>query len=306
MDIKRLRQFLAVVDSSSFTVAASVCNLSQQGLSKSISTLEQSIGARLFNRDTRGVTLTEYGNLLVPVARNILADVQNFQRQFDSLTGANNGRVMVGAGFTSAGYLLPHLVNRIGLKRPHLQITIVDGIAGELIPKLLIGDLDVVICIMSALNNDPRLVQQSMLKERVSIIVGGNHPLSRHGKVTLDETLKYPWLCWGYPQPHPSISTMLKQAGLPLPVPRLITTSIVFGLTLLQEDNYVAGFSENLVQRELKSGSLVALEIDSEFGQPSDITTMLCYRKNLILSQSVSFFIKELERYVSDLDQHLE
>lgn len=99
---------------------------------------------------------------------------------------------------------------------------------------------------------------------------------------------------------------MLKQAGLPLPVPRLITTSIVFGLTLLQEDNYVAGFSENLVQRELKSGSLVALEIDSEFGQPSDITTMLCYRKNLILSQSVSFFIKELERYVSDLDQHLE
>ncbi|MCP5139109.1 MAG: LysR family transcriptional regulator [Chromatiales bacterium] len=305
LEIKRLRQFLSVVDCGSFTLAASACNLSQQGLSKSIATLEQSIGARLFNRDTRGVTLTECGNLLVPTARNILADVQNFQRQFESLTGTNNGRVVVGAGFTSAGYLLPPVVKRIGLKRPQLQVSIIDGIAEELIPKLLVGDLDVAICIMSMRNEDPRLVQKVLLEEPVSIIVGKNHPLSGRGKVTLGETLNYPWVSWGVPKVHPSISALLKQVGLPEPVPKLVTTSIVFALALLDESDYVSSFSEHMVHRELKSGTLVSLEIESEASRP-EITTSLCYRKDLILSRSVLLFIQELERYVSGLGRDLE
>lgn len=306
VEIKRLRQFLAVVDNGSFTIAAASCHLSQQGLSKSISTLEQSIGASLFNRDARGIALTQCGNLLVPIARNILADVQNFQRQLDDLTGVHCGRVIVGAGFTSAGYLLPPLVRRIALKRPELQITIIDGTATELIPKLLAGNLDVAICIMNLLDNDPFLVQKPILEERVSIIVGRNHPLSGHSKVSLSETLKYPWLSWGMPQLHPGISEMLRKAKLPQPAPKLITTSILFGLTLLQDSDYVSSFSEHLVPRELKSGALVSVEIDDESGQALEIMTSLCYRKNSSLSRPVLLFIEELENFVNNLDRNLE
>ncbi len=306
VEIKRLRQFLSVVDNGSFTIAAADCHLSQQGLSKSIATLEQSIGAPLFHRDTRGISLTQCGKLLVPIARNILADVRNFQLQLDELTGIHRGRVIVGAGFTSAGYLLSPLVRRIALKRPQLQITIVDGTAKELVPKLLAGELDLAICILNTSDKDPHLVQKSILEERVTIIVGRNHPLSGHSKVTLSETLKYPWLSWGMPQLHPGISEMLQKAGLQQPVPKLITTSILFGLTLLQDGDYVSSFSENLVQRELNSGTLVSVEIDNESGPLPSITTSLCYRKTSSLSQPVLLFIEELEKFVSDLDLRLK
>lgn len=67
----QLRQFLALVDTGSFTRAANALNIAQPSLSSGISQLEQQLGTRLFVRERRRIQLTDAGNQLLPLARSI-------------------------------------------------------------------------------------------------------------------------------------------------------------------------------------------------------------------------------------------
>ncbi|WP_343232221.1 LysR family transcriptional regulator [Mycolicibacterium sp. CBMA 361] len=72
-DLRRLQHFLAVADEGGFTRAADQLHLSQQALSSSIRQLEKELGATLFERDGRRVTLTPAGRQLLTDARSLLA-----------------------------------------------------------------------------------------------------------------------------------------------------------------------------------------------------------------------------------------
>ena len=69
MDTQSLQAFLAVADNGSFSLAAEQLYLTQPAVSKRIATLEDQIGARLFDRIGRRVGLTEAGRVLLPRAR---------------------------------------------------------------------------------------------------------------------------------------------------------------------------------------------------------------------------------------------
>lgn len=67
----QVRQFLAVVDTGSFTRAASTLHVAQASLSGGIAEMERQLATRLFVRERRRIRLTEAGNLLLPMARAI-------------------------------------------------------------------------------------------------------------------------------------------------------------------------------------------------------------------------------------------
>jgi DNA-binding transcriptional LysR family regulator len=77
MDLRHLKYFLAVAETRSFTQAAANCYVAQSALSQQIARLEKDVGATLFSRTSRSVRLTAAGELLEPLARRILADVDN-------------------------------------------------------------------------------------------------------------------------------------------------------------------------------------------------------------------------------------
>ena len=81
----QIRQFLAVVDSGSFTRAAGVLNIAQPSLSGGIAELERQLGTRLFVRERRRIRLTPAGNALLPLARGIERDFHLAERQVGSL-----------------------------------------------------------------------------------------------------------------------------------------------------------------------------------------------------------------------------
>src|SRR5687767_15188384 len=72
LDSRSLALFLAVAESLGFRQAAETLHLSQPPLSRAIRTLEERLGTRLFERDTRSVTLTVAGRKLLPRARRIM------------------------------------------------------------------------------------------------------------------------------------------------------------------------------------------------------------------------------------------
>jgi DNA-binding transcriptional LysR family regulator len=81
----QIRQFLAVVDTGSFTRAANALNVAQPSLSGGITQLEQQLGTRLFVREHRRIRLTEAGNLLLPMARTIEREFHQAEVQVGNL-----------------------------------------------------------------------------------------------------------------------------------------------------------------------------------------------------------------------------
>jgi LysR family transcriptional regulator, carnitine catabolism transcriptional activator len=93
MDFRRLGYFLAVADHGSFTGAAKAIFVSQPAVSLAVKELEQELGAELFHRLGRRVTLTAAGEALVGPARQVLRDVQVGTAAVAAVTGLAAGHL---------------------------------------------------------------------------------------------------------------------------------------------------------------------------------------------------------------------
>jgi len=95
-----LRLFMQVAHHRSFSEAGRVANISQPALSRTIKLLEEELGVRLLDRNSRNVTLTTAGEALLPVVERLTADFDGaFHELAETFSGAR-GRVVVGVLLT--------------------------------------------------------------------------------------------------------------------------------------------------------------------------------------------------------------
>lgn len=87
--------FAAAVDHGGFSAAARSLRLTPSAVSKKIARLEDRLGARLLNRTTRQISLTEEGDRYYERARRILADIEEAELEVASLQAAPRGRLRV-------------------------------------------------------------------------------------------------------------------------------------------------------------------------------------------------------------------
>src|SRR5580765_79290 len=92
---RQLRAFTVLADQRNFTRAAQACHLSQPAFSALIRTLEETLGSRLFDRDTRSVQLTPEGSLFEGSARRLLEDMQAAVGDLADHVERRKGRVSV-------------------------------------------------------------------------------------------------------------------------------------------------------------------------------------------------------------------
>jgi len=95
--ISDIAAFVQVVEQGSFTAAAEVLELSKAAVSKYVGRLEKRLGARLLNRTTRRITLTEAGRALYDRASVAIADLAAAESEVVELTGTPRGRLRVTA-----------------------------------------------------------------------------------------------------------------------------------------------------------------------------------------------------------------
>src|SRR5690242_17658064 len=95
LNLRDLRAFVAVAQTGSFTRAASKLNLSQPALTVQIRRLEETVGARLFDRNSRTVALTSVGRELLPVLQKSLADMQRVLDDARALSDGSRGTVRI-------------------------------------------------------------------------------------------------------------------------------------------------------------------------------------------------------------------
>ena len=114
--LRDLRYFVGVADELSFTRAAERLMVSQPALSKQIRQLESMLGAPLFERDHRHVSLTPAGSALLSTARQLVGDWDTAVEHLEQLVAAEKQTLTVGMLMRSRTRPVP--VDRTRLRRP--------------------------------------------------------------------------------------------------------------------------------------------------------------------------------------------
>ncbi|MCZ7438566.1 LysR family transcriptional regulator [Micromonospora sp. WMMC241] len=175
MQLHQLRYFVAVAEVRHFTQAADVVGITQPSLSKQIHALEADLGAPLFERVRGNIALTAAGEVLLPLAKRILADVDTATREVQELVGLRRGRVRLGATPSLATSLAPPVLRRFRDAHPTVDLRVEEGGSQDLVRDLLRGDLDLALVIMPSGGADPGLRVDPILRE--SLVVASVDPL---------------------------------------------------------------------------------------------------------------------------------
>ena len=184
MDNFALQAFTAVAESGSFSDAAETLHITQPAVSKRIANLEAELGAKLFDRISRKVSLTEAGRALLPQARKILADMESSKRSIRELSGSISGPLSMAISHHIGLHRLPPLLREFSRRHPDVRLDI-DFMDSELAyDRIVHGELDLAV-ITLAPELDPRLKGFTVWPDPLSLVVAADHALAKQRSIDL-------------------------------------------------------------------------------------------------------------------------
>ena len=177
MELRQLRTFVAVAELRHFARAASLCNLSQPAVSHQIALLEEEVGAKLFNRAARRVSLTVAGEVFLEEARRILGAVDRAHDRMQDVARGAVGRIRLGATPTPGLYLLPPLLAQYRGEHESYDLWFKIAPVHEIAERVARNDLDM--AIVAGPLPSGELQARSLRADELVIIARPNSALAR-------------------------------------------------------------------------------------------------------------------------------
>ncbi|WP_037367130.1 LysR family transcriptional regulator [Amycolatopsis orientalis] len=190
-ELRQLRYFVAVAETTSFTRAAAALHIAQQSLSQQITVLERQLGAKLFTRDPRGTRLTAIGELFLPEARAVLSRADAAVAALARAVRGETGTLRLAFLASTANYLLPPVVRAVREELPDLAVTTSEVLISELVDGLLDGRFDVGFTRPPLVDG---LATHPLLTEEVCAVVPTGHRLAGRSSVRLADLADEPWV----------------------------------------------------------------------------------------------------------------
>jgi DNA-binding transcriptional LysR family regulator len=190
VNLHELDVFLAVIEEGNFSEAGRRLHLSQPAVSQSIRGLEQRVGAALFVRQGRQVRLTEAGQTLEPMARELLGVARRLEETMSALEGTVAGEITVGCSTASGKYLLPRLIARFRRDYPDVRVNVQVTSREGVLRGLLDGHL--ALGVSSKRLDHPDLAVQHFFDDDIALIVPAGHRWARFRQIYPDDLLDEP------------------------------------------------------------------------------------------------------------------
>lgn len=187
MNLRDLEYVDALARTRHFGEAAAACHVSQSTLSIQIKKLEEELGARLFERDSRQVLLTDTGKELLTEVKHVLDAQRRLKEKAASLQNPLAGTLRFGAFPTLAPYLLPHIMPPLHKALPQVQFQLIEEKTERLTQQLLDGALDAALIALPIA--DARLDALPLFSEPFYLAVSPASPFATTATASLD-TLK--------------------------------------------------------------------------------------------------------------------
>jgi DNA-binding transcriptional LysR family regulator len=185
MELQQLRYVLAVAETGNFTRAAARCLVVQSALSHQVARLEKELGARLFDRHSRGVRLTAAGEAFLPAARQALAAVDRARDEVAAAVGEIRGSLAIGAIPTVTAVDLPRSLREFWVRHPQVRISLRSDMSERLVEQVREGSLD--LAFLGVLPGfQPQGVRDLALAEgELVAVLPPGHPLADAGEIGL-------------------------------------------------------------------------------------------------------------------------
>lgn len=174
MEIKELRCFDCVAETLSFKRAAERLNMSQPVVTKTVAQLEHRLGAKLFERTTRRVSLTSAGVVLRREVEGLLAHFDQVQRQVRHSIGVQSGRFGIGVVPLAMQTMFPQVVRQFRELHPDIDVEVQELATEAQVKALLSAELDVAFLLAPVSN--PELDIHVIHEERMRLAIPVGHP----------------------------------------------------------------------------------------------------------------------------------
>ncbi|RJF96392.1 LysR family transcriptional regulator [Sphingomonas cavernae] len=301
LKLRQLKLLIAVGEQRNILRAATLLNVAQPAATKMIRDLEATLDMQLFERSSRGVTPTLYGDVIIRHAKLILSQVRHASEELLSLREGTTGKIAVGTLLAAAPSLLPRSIVALKRERPGITVSLVEGTNDKLMPMLRVGDLDLVVGRLPEFREREGLVQEVLYEEPVSIVVRKGHPLAELSVVKLADLQAQEWIM---PPPETSLRRQLEQsfrkAKLELPVRAVESVSILANYTILRETDMVAAVPYQVADAQ---PDLVRLPVNFDIGYgPIGVTL----RSGGDTSPATNYFLAMLRRVAAESVADLE
>ena len=184
-DLRDLRAFIAVAELASFRAAAETIHLSQPALSRRIDKLEDALGVRLFDRDTRNVEPTAVGRDFARKARALLDNLDEMLLGVRDVAANRWGQVGLACVPSTVHYFLPTVLRQYHERFPRIRVRIIDESANEVLSAVAHGEVEIGVGITGS--DEPTLEFEPLLTEAFVAACHRDHPLAHHRTVTWAE-----------------------------------------------------------------------------------------------------------------------
>ncbi len=148
VQLHQLAYFVAVAEERHFTRAAARLHVAQPSVSAQIRKLETELGTALFHRGPGEVSVTQAGEVLLPLARQVLADVEEAIGRVREVGELRRGRLAVGATPSLSSTLLPAALVRYHHAHPGVTVQVVEDGSRRLVAGLQAGEIEVALVIL--------------------------------------------------------------------------------------------------------------------------------------------------------------
>ncbi len=292
MDMRQLRQFMAVVEHGNVRRAADHIHLSQPALTKSIHNLEDELGVQLFTRGPRGVAPTIYGEILLRHARLLLNKGERAVAEIQAVKAGHVGHLRLGVANFSISFL-PRVIAQLLATTPGLSFDIVDGTYEGLTALVREGALDAVASGFPMMHRAENLVHQELVAGEFAVVCRPDHPILAERRKSLPLIAKQRWIVPNRPQQVIEwFEYAFRIAGAEPPKPVIASGSMSFLKAVLCEGEFLTILPRCVVRQELESGTLVTIPLK---GFPVPTAEGMIYRADAVHPPALFVLIEAIK-----------
>jgi len=192
MELRRLRNFLAVGEALNFTKAAAQLRVGQPALSRQVQDLEDEIGVDLLRRSPRGVTLTAEGKLFLDEVRDLLKRADESVEKVRALARGEYGELHIGYAPSPTVEILPPALAAFQESVPRVKVMLHDLSSDEILVGLRNATLELAITVEPDSEQAAGLEFEVLRTYPVCVALAATHPLARLKSISLKKVAAEP------------------------------------------------------------------------------------------------------------------
>lgn len=245
--LPHLRLLIALETTGQMSGAASHLAMTQPAASRLMAELERIVGASLYTRHAKGVSLTQAGKLLADKGHTIIRQLNDASQEIAEMAQGVRGHVRIGAVTGPALEIVLPALRELRIAYPEIEISVDVETSDKLAASLLSRELDFYIGRLPA-EVDGRVVRMRRIgPEPVAFVVRSDHPLTRKSAISIDQCLPFDWVM----QPpnglmRREVETYLLENGYAIPARILSTSSLLLTLAIISETNAIAPLARSV------------------------------------------------------------